>query len=225
MDEQERRETKRNRRWMGGKGYYIALFAGALALAIAGYLSVIPKEDTVKRDKDIAQQPLDEVPQIREKEDKKVSGAAELYVEEEDEEKPEPTVVVSPISGETVAAFSGEALEYSETFADWRTHDGIDIAADIGTQVFAAASGTVLSVSDDDLMGVSVVVEHGGGYETTYANMQDCADVAVGDYVTTGQVIGTVGESAMAEANLAPHLHFAVTKDGHYIDPSKFLEQ
>lgn len=224
MDEQERQKSGK-RGLFNGRGYYIALFAGVLALAIAGYLSVIPKNETVSREKDPAPKPLEEMPQVKEKESKKVSGAATVVVEDEKEPLPEPSGVVSPLPGETVAVFSGEELQYNETFADWRTHDGVDIAAELGAQVFAAASGTVLSVSEDDLMGVSVVVEHGGGYETTYANLKDCAGVAVGDYVTTGQVIGTIGESAMAEANLAPHLHFAVSRDGHYIDPNEFLAQ
>ncbi len=86
-----------------------------------------------------------------------------------------------------------DELAYSETLADWRTHDGIDIKADAGTQVLAASSGTVLSVADDDLMGTTVVIAHDGGYETTYPTSRASRTVAPEQYVSAGQVIGAVG--------------------------------
>ena len=88
-----------------------------------------------------------------------MQSVVEVTVSEKEPEVTEPVtpvaprLIVSPLSGETVAAFSMDELAYSETLADWRTHDGIDIKADAGTQVLAASSGTVLSVADDDLMG------------------------------------------------------------------------
>lgn len=89
--------------------------------------------------------------------------------------------------------------------------------------MLAACSGTVLSVSDDDLMGTTVVIDHGNGCETTYANLQNETTVSPEQYVSAGQVIGAVGDSSLAEAALAPHLHFSVTKDGVIVDPQEFL--
>ena len=120
--------------------------------------------------------------------------------------------------------FPRSSRRSSETLADWRTHDGIDIKADAGTQVLAASSGTVLSVADDDLMGTTVVIAHDGGYETTYSNLQSVPTVAPEQYVSAGQVIGAVGTTSLAEASMAPHLHFSVTKDGEIIDPQEFLK-
>lgn len=134
-----------------------------------------------------------------------------------------PRLVVSPLVGETLAAFSVEELRYSETLGDWRTHDGIDIAAAAGTQVLAACSGTVTSVFDDDLMGTTVVIRHDGGYVTTYANLQSIPTVGEGQHVSAGEVIGAVGSTSLAEFASAPHLHFSVTKDGESIDPMEFL--
>ena len=116
-----------------------------------------------------------------------------------------------------------DELAYSETLADWRTHDGIDIKADAGTQVLAASSGTVLSVADDDLMGTTVVIAHDGGYETTYSNLQSVPTVAPEQYVSAGQVIGAVGTTSLAEASMAPHLHFSVSRDGAVIDPHEYV--
>ena len=137
----------------------------------------------------------------------------------------EPMVVVSPLQGEVAAVFSVDALLYDETMDDWRTHDGLDIAAAAGDAVLAASAGTVLSVTDDALMGTTVVIGHGGGYETTYASLQADPPVAEGESVSAGQVIGAVGATAAAEAAQGPHLHFAVTKDGAAVDPETFLEQ
>lgn len=56
-------------------------------------------------------------------------------------------------------AYAMTALVYDETMADWRTHDGIDIAADYGAVVSAMASGTVTQVYHDDRYGTTVVTE------------------------------------------------------------------
>ena len=71
-----------------------------------------------------------------------------------------PMAVVSPLQGEVVAAFSVDQLLYDETLEDWRTHDGVDIAAPEGDPVLAACAGTVVSVDDDALMGTTVVLRH-----------------------------------------------------------------
>ena len=134
-----------------------------------------------------------------------------------------PRLVVSPLKGEVLMAFSVDQLVYSPTLADWRTHDGVDISAKPGTTVLAAAAGTVLSVEDDPLMGSTVVIEHPDGYVTTYANLQGTPTVLPGDLVTAGQIIGAVGTTAAAESAQSPHLHFAVSQNGSPMDPDQFL--
>lgn len=136
-----------------------------------------------------------------------------------------PRLVVSPLNGEVTTAFSVDELVYNPTLADWRTHDGMDISAKPGTTVMAASPGTVSAVADDPLMGTYVTIDHDGGYQTTYANLQETPTVSVGEYVSAGQVIGAVGATAAAEAAQSPHLHFAVTKDGDAFDPDVFLNQ
>ena len=131
--------------------------------------------------------------------------------------------VMSPLDGTTVTVFSVTELMYDETMADWRTHNGIDIQASEGDSVRTAAGGTVLSVKDDELMGTTVVIQHSGGYETTYANLQAEPAVETGDTVSAGQTIGTVGTTAAAEAAQGAHLHFSVAKDGEAVDPGAFL--
>lgn len=135
-----------------------------------------------------------------------------------------PQLIVEPLKGEVLMAFSVDQLVYSPTLADWRTHDGVDISAKPGTTVLAATAGTVASVEDHPLMGTTVVIDHQGGYTTTYSNLQSKPTVEPGDLVTAGQIIGAVGTTAAAEAAQSPHLHFSVARDGKAVDPSEFLK-
>ena len=223
---------------MSGTGLYIALFLGLTALAVAGYWMLLPSP-AEKTPTTVTEPPVPApisaepaAPVLPEPENEApaepVQSVAEITIPEPEAIEPvtpvAPRLIVSPLSGETVAAFSMDELAYSETLADWRTHDGMDIKAPAGTQVLAACSGTVLSVSEDDLMGTTVIIAHDGGYETTYANLQSIPTVSPEQYVSAGQVIGAVGTTSLAEAAMAPHLHFTVTKDGKPIDPQTFLK-
>ncbi len=232
MNEPNRRST---RHFSTGTGLYIALFLGVTALAVAGYWMLLPspadKTPNVPTPAPAVTTPVESTAPVIPKAKPTapaapVQSAVELKLPDESAETAAPVaprLIVEPVDGETVAAFSMEELAYSETMADWRTHDGVDIEAPLGTQVLAACSGTVLSVSDDDLMGTTVVIDHGDGCETTYANLQNETTVSPEQYVSAGQVIGAVGDSSLAEAALAPHLHFSVTKDGAIVDPQEFL--
>ena len=142
-----------------------------------------------------------------------------------EEEQPTPVIerIVMPLVGSTVSVFSADKLMYDATLDDWRTHDGIDICAEAGTQVVAAASGTVIAVGEDDRLGVNISIEHAGGYVTTYASLHPETLVAVGDKVSAGDVIGTVGNTSLTEAALGAHLHFSVSKNGELIDPAAYL--
>ena len=135
-----------------------------------------------------------------------------------------PRIIVAPLTGETVAAFSADALQYNDTLADWRTHEGLDIAAAEGTEVCAACAGTVESVTVNDLLGSTVVLDHGDGRRTVYASLDPEIPVKAGDSVRAGQAIGAVGNSSLSETALGPHLHFAVLQDEEPIDPQDFLE-
>lgn len=136
---------------------------------------------------------------------------------------PVSTTIVAPLMGETAAVFSVDQLVYDATLGDWRTHDGIDICAEAGMSVVATAAGTVIAVNEDGRLGVTVQIEHANGYVTTYASLHPETQVAVGDRVDAGTVIGTVGNTSLNEAGLGAHLHFSVTHDGEIIDPEAYL--
>ncbi|MDE6280811.1 MAG: M23 family metallopeptidase, partial [Oscillospiraceae bacterium] len=127
------------------------------------------------------------------------------------------------VKGTIIADFSVEALAYDETMGDWRTHSGLDIAAPLGTQVLAAANGTVSAIEQDDMLGTVVKIDHGQGLVSEYANLAAVPTVSVGDEVTTGAVIGSVGETAAGESGRQAHLHYALLKDGQAVNPVDYL--
>ncbi len=128
-----------------------------------------------------------------------------------------------PVQGEVQRAYSIETLAYDSTMADWRTHDGIDIACQQGTQVMSAAPGLVTEVRSDDLLGTVVEIDHENGVHSVYANLASQPPVAAGDRVSMGQVIGSVGSTALGEVNQVSHLHFAMKLDGASADPTEYL--
>lgn len=150
---------------------------------------------------------------------------SEEAAEPEPSRKPAALVFTWPVNGAVVASFSVETLLYDETMLDWRVHEGIDLAASVGTRVLAAAAGTVSQVYEDELMGTSVVIDHGDGLVSVYANLTSAPTVQEGDSVYTGDVIGSVGETAAAESGRVPHLHFAMYKDDVPVDPEGYLPE
>ena len=205
--------NKKTGSMLGGKGYYIALILCAAAIGISGYVyyrNLNQSTDvlaTVGNDLSVAAtQP----------------GATDPGNTQEPTEKPT-LKTMAPVAGETVAEFAVDCLGYNETTRDWRTHHGIDIAAEAGTTVCAAADGTVYSVYEDESLGTTVVITHEGGYTTKYASLAEEVSVEPGSTVTMGQSIGTVGNTALLENSLAPHVHFSVTCSGASVDPQEFL--
>ena len=129
-----------------------------------------------------------------------------------------------PVQGSVLRDFSVETLSLDPTLGDWRTHGGLDIAADLGIKVIAISAGTVEQVYTDGLMGTTVVVDHGGGLCSWYCNLEEDTAVQAGDTVEIGTVLGSVGSSAIAEVGVEPHLHLETILNGQPVDPRDYLE-
>ena len=129
-----------------------------------------------------------------------------------------------PLEGEVIWDYSDGELVKSETLNLWQTHDGVDIAGELGAEVKAAGEGVVLNVWEDALWGICVSVDHGDGYVSSYCGLDVSVPVTIGQEVACGDVIGKVGSTAECECALPSHLHFEVKKDGAYIDPMIFAE-
>ena len=129
-----------------------------------------------------------------------------------------------PLQGAVLRDFSVEALSLDPTMGDWRTHSGLDIAAAQGVNVLSISAGTVEQIYDDMLMGTTIVVNHGGGLQSWYCNLDTETAVQVGDQVDIGAGLGTVGGTAMAEVGEQSHLHLETLLNGQPIDPRDYLK-
>ena len=220
--------NKNFRNSIRGKGYYIALILCAVAIGISGYLyyrnangddsqlqdptSALEEPNTGKDVEAVATQPHENVTQSTGTEPTQTTAPVK-----------DPMKTAAPLEGQTIAEYAMEHLSYNQTTRDWRVHNGIDIAAEAGTKVCAAAAGTVYTVYEDDTMGTVVVIRHEDGYTTQYASLAKEVLVAPGDTVELGQAIGCVGQTALLESAIGDHVHFSVTCDGEVMDPEEFL--
>jgi len=210
------------------RGYYIALGLCAVAIAVSGYLYARGSEsvDPVQGQPDQTVNgtlPGGDTPAVATRPDPVTPSTqnTEPTVPPTTEKKPLQTAY--PLEGQTVAVYAMDALAYNQTTRDWRTHDGLDIGAEAGTQVCAAAEGTVYTVFEDETMGMTVVIRHQDGYVTQYSSLAQEVLVNPGDQVALGQAIGTVGTTALLESAVGDHVHFSVTCDGVSVDPVEFL--
>ena len=209
---------------LSSKGLYIALALCLLAGGTVAYLSYAnraPAAEASVSTPVIEVKPQPATPVMPKAPVKNEPVEETAAVAEPNELLPQ---VVSPLDGTTVTVFSMTELMYDDTMADWRTHNGLDIQAGEGDAVKTAAAGTVVSVRNDEMMGTTVVIDHAGGYTTTYASLQEKPPVLSGDRVAAGDIIGCVGSTAAAESGMGPHLHFSVSKDGVAIDPSEYVK-
>ena len=121
---------------------------------------------------------------------------------------------INPVGGRIASAFGWRAEPWPEF------HAGLDLEADYGTPVRAAADASVVATDWEDGFGNKVDLDHGNGYHTWYAHLSRFA-VEPGERVRRGQIIAFVGATGDATG---PHLHYQVMRDGRPIDPRPFLD-
>lgn len=98
-------------------------------------------------------------------------------------------------------------------------HKGIDLAVPTGTQIYAPADGTVVNIWYDKSCGNGLKIAHGMGYETVYCHLQS-VNVTNGAKVQKNSVVALSGNTG---GSTGPHLHYAIKKDGKFINPSDLI--
>ena len=221
-------ENKKNHSF-SGKGYYIALILCAAAIGIAGYVyyNSAAEPDTLQQvDAPVhSTQAAGQTEPSKTGSSKPTGGSTESTAAPTEKPAPAKLQTCTPLEGDILAEYAMECLCYNQTTRDWRVHNGVDLAAEDGAQVYAAADGEVYTVYDDDQMGTTVVIRHDGGYTTKYASLAEEVSVAAGDKVSMGDAIGCVGSTALVEQALGDHVHFSVTLNDEPVDPKEFLGQ
>ena len=126
---------------------------------------------------------------------------------------------IHPVPGKAL----GSGYGYRVDPIDRKTvkmHWGLDIGAPRGTNIIATADGVVSEIGWHSGYGLTVVIDHGFGFETRYGHCQRIR-VKEGDAVKRGDVVATVGNTGRS---IAPHLHYEVQVSGMRVNPKPYID-
>ena len=114
---------------------------------------------------------------------------------------------------------SGYGARDNPFTGDSEFHRGIDLAAPMSTEVYAARDGSVSAIGYDPVMGKMVILNHEAGYQTIYGHLEEIS-VRLNEEVRSGMIIGAVGTTGYSTG---PHLHFEIRRSGTPRDPVPLL--
>ena len=132
-----------------------------------------------------------------------------------------------PVSGTLTNKHDPELQVFSPTMQDYRVHLGVDIQTAENAPVYAAADGTISKIWVDTLMGYCLAIKHSGNCVTIYKNLAATLPegISEGVAVRSGQLIATVGNSAMVEVADEPHLHLEMTVSDLAVNPLEYFDE
>lgn len=119
------------------------------------------------------------------------------------------------------ALTSGFGGRWHPILGEFRNHAGIDLAAPIGSAVYAPSGGVVRFAQWNGGYGLFVVLDHGGGLMTRYGHLSR-VNVVPGQVVRAGDLLAYVGSSGLSTG---PHLHYEIWFNGAAIDPGRYLRR
>lgn len=124
---------------------------------------------------------------------------------------------ISPVKNPKVV--SGFGMRYHPIYKILRRHTGIDLIGRKGTPIYATADGVISGEQSGSGYGISVVINHGSGYQTLYAHLSK-KTVRPGQKVKRGEIIGYMGSTGLS---VSPHLHYEVIKNGQKVNPIHYF--
>lgn len=131
--------------------------------------------------------------------------------------------LVWPIVGDVLINYSMDQTIYFPTLEQYKYNPAIVISATQGENIAAAADGRVTSVGYDSVIGNTVVMDLGNGYELTYGQLDNII-VSEGSYVSVGDNIGTVASPTKYYSLEGANVYFMLTKDGQPVNPMSKLQ-
>ena len=221
-----------------GKGFYIALSICLIAIGVATWTTYSSVSNFVKTKNENSSKSFDRVeeilpPEITEKpagntltgviEEKDNVEENEVKATDAKESEETNLLFVYPVGKEVLKPFSDNNLLYSKTFKDWRTHNGIDFLAEQGEKVRAITNGVVKDIYDDPSLGMTMVIEHDGGFIAYYSGLGNTTLIEKDAQVSSGQEIASIND-VPCEICDDTHLHLSIQQDDRWINPMDILE-
>lgn len=137
--------------------------------------------------------------------------------------RPAPVSYSLPLGTDMGKDYSRGVPVYSSVMGDWRTHDGVDFNGAYGDGVKAVADGIVREISEDPIMGGTIVIDHGGGVVATYNGVVADAELKKGFIVSQNDKIGEIGFVPGESDSEFPHIHLEIRVNGELCDPLEVM--
>ena len=161
-----------------------------------------------------------------EKDGKSEAASSQIPTVDSQKQSEKGSAFTSPIDMATAKVskkYFMDTVVYNLTLDQYMTHPGIDFEAPTGSGVKAVADGTITDIYTDDAYGITIEITHSGGYISRYSNLSTDELAEKGDTVKKGQLISSIGKSALYESMERAHLHFELEKNGKLCDPSSVI--
>lgn len=131
--------------------------------------------------------------------------------------------LIRPVTGEVLIPYSMDHTVYFTTLDQYKYNPATVYSAAEGTQVAACAEAQVTAVFSNEEIGQAVTLDLGNGYQAVYGQLQTL-NVAEGDYVEAGQVIGTVAAPTIYYSLEGSNLYFLLQQNGTALDPQELYQ-
>lgn len=128
-----------------------------------------------------------------------------------------------PLQGDILINYSMDESVYFATLDQYKYNPALIIRGDVNAQVSAAAAGQVVGIETTAETGETVTMDIGSDYQLIYGQMKDL-QVAEGDFVKAGDLIGYISEPTKYYSVEGSNLYFAMTKNGAPVNPLNYLE-
>ena len=129
-----------------------------------------------------------------------------------------------PVEGSILLDYSMDSTTYFATLDQYKYNPALLIQSDVGTDVCAAASGIVESITETDETGITVTMDIGGGYQLVYGQLSG-VNYGTGAYIEKGSLVGTVASPTKYYTVEGSNLYFEMLHDGVPADPVEYLNE
>lgn len=136
----------------------------------------------------------------------------------------EESTLTWPASGAVIMNFSMDQTVFFQTLEQYKYNPAMIISGDVGETISASAAGIVTEIEETAQTGNTVTLDMGNGYSAVYGQLEDVT-LSIGDYVNSGEALGTLAEPTKYYSIEGPNLYFQVLKDGEPVDPVNFMEE